>query len=117
MVSPAVPAAGPVGRAVVAVLVGVLLPLAPSPEGVGGALPGFVVGARAAARVVPAAAAGAPAVHVVAAVSVDVAGAAVVGLVKVVTAVGAVVAVAAASRVVAAFWCCENESISCDQKA
>ena len=104
-------ATGSVGRAAVgsigwaagvAVLVGVLLPLAPPSEGVGRALTGFVVGgARAATRVVPSAAAPS-AIHVVAAVPVDVAAAAVVGLVKVVAAVGAVVAVAAASRVVSA---------------
>ena len=88
-----------IGRsAVAAVLVGVLLPLAPPPVGVGRALARLVVrgGSRPVARVVPSAAGGAArAVHVVAAVPVDVAVAAVVGLVKVVAAVGAVVAVAA----------------------
>ena len=96
-------AAGSVGRArpAVAVLVGVLFPLAPPPEGVGRALTGFVVrGARAVAGIVSSAAGAA--VHVIAAVPVDVAVAAVVGLVKVVAAVGAVVAVTAASRVVSA---------------
>ena len=98
-------AAGSVGRArpAVAVLVGVLFPLAPPPEGVGRALTGFVVrGARAVAGIVSSAAGTAAAIHVVAAVPVDVAVAAVVGLVEVVAAVGAVVAVTAASRVVSA---------------
>ena len=99
-------AAGSVGRArpAVAVLVGVLFPLAPPPEGVGRALTGFVVrGARAVAGIVSSAAGtAAAAIHVVAAVPVDVAVAAVVGLVEVVAAVGAVVAVTAASRVVSA---------------
>ena len=55
-------------------LVGVILPLAPPPEGVGRALTGFVVrgGAGPVARIVSPAA-GAAAVHVVAAVPVNVA--------------------------------------------